>query len=67
MSWTGNNTPHGTESEWKTCGANVHCPKCKSTGSLEYSKWDSSDGAYTDYHYRCTACRYSWWVDGDDG
>jgi len=38
-----------------TCGAIVH-----------YRAWESSDGAYVDYQYRCEA-GHTWWIDGDDG
>lgn len=68
MSWTGNATPHGTSGDWKPvedCPL-FACAKCGKAGGIEYSVWDSSDGAYTDYHYRCK-CGNDWWVDGDDG
>lgn len=28
-------------------------------------EWESHDGAYTDYQYRC-ANGHSWWIDGID-
>jgi hypothetical protein len=41
------------------------CPNCIRR-SVECSKWESSDGAYEDYKYRCYLCGHTWWVDGAD-
>jgi hypothetical protein len=38
----------------KLCGAKV-----------QVRSWESSDGAYTDYQYRC-ANGHTWWIDGID-
>lgn len=38
----------------KLCGAPV-----------KIREWDSHDGAYTDYQYRC-ANGHTWWIDGID-
>lgn len=43
----------------------VKCRKCPSE-QVQRQVWDSSDGAYTDYHYSCPACGHSWWIDGPD-
>ena len=33
--------------------------------AVKVRKWESSDGAYEDYQYRCAA-GHTWWVDGID-
>lgn len=38
----------------RVCGAKV-----------QYREWESSDGAYTDYQYRCEG-GHKWWIDGID-
>lgn len=40
------------------------CPDCG--GSVKIKVWDSSDEAFTDYHYICQACPKNWWIDGPD-
>jgi hypothetical protein len=44
----------------------VPCPKCG--GHVEARLWESSDGAYEDWQFRCVEpdCRHTWWVDGID-
>lgn len=43
------------------------CPKCaQSNNSIEYYIWESSDGAYEDYHYNCILCGHDWWVESVD-
>lgn len=44
------------------------CRKCGKPSVL-MREWDSSDGAYTDYKFKCVTpgCDATWWVDGDDG
>ena len=32
---------------------------------VQYRSWESSDGAYEDYQYRCEA-GHTWWIDGID-
>lgn len=34
---------------------------------VEVRVWESHDGAYEDYQYRCDGGGHVWWVDGDDG
>ncbi len=34
--------------------------------SVNARRWESSDGAYEDWQYRC-AQGHTWWIDGDDG
>lgn len=41
------------------------CRKCESA-EVVMRTWESSCGGWEDYHYRCLACGYSWWVDGID-
>lgn len=41
------------------------CRQCPAT-AVEYRTWESSDGAYEDYQYRCRRCGATWWVDGID-
>lgn len=38
--------------------------RCGAT--VKYRIWESSDGAYEDWQYRC-ANGHTWWIDGDDG
>ena len=55
-------------SDWKPTKAenpNFTCRKCGSD-EIEYREWESSDGAYDDYHYRCNSCGRDWWVEGAD-
>jgi hypothetical protein len=40
--------------QWHLCGAKVFI-----------RAWDSHDGAYTDYNYRCEN-GHTWWIDGPD-
>jgi len=51
-------------SDWEDCEETT-CRKCKST-NVEYRIWESSDGAFEDYNYRCKDCHTTWWVDGID-
>lgn len=43
----------------------LKCPKCPSE-SIKRQVWESSDGAYEDYHFTCPDCGFNWWVDGPD-
>ena len=54
----------GDFGEWKPDA--VPCPKCG--GHAEARLWESRDGAYEDWQFRCveSECRYTWWVDGID-
>lgn len=55
-------------SGWKPTKAenpNFTCRKCASV-EVEYREWESSDGAYEDYHYRCKSCGRDWWIEGAD-
>lgn len=36
---------------------------CKA--KVQYRMWESNDGAYEDYQYRC-ANGHVWWVEGSD-
>lgn len=40
------------------------CHKCR--GAVLYRLWSSHCGGYEDHQFECTACGYSWWVDGSD-
>lgn len=42
--------------------------QCRSCGlrRVECRVIESSDGAYTDYHFHCMACGVDWCVDGPD-
>lgn len=33
---------------------------------VEMREWDSHDGAYTDFQFRCVGGGHVWWVDGID-
>jgi hypothetical protein len=52
----------GEFASWKH--ADECCLQCGS--EVEYRLWESHDGAYEDFQYCCTSCRYTWWVDGID-
>jgi hypothetical protein len=41
---------------------------CRHCGSphVQYRVWESLDGGYEDYQYRCAECQRAWWVDGID-
>lgn len=41
------------------------CIACKSD-DIWYYTWESSDGAYEDYHYRCNTCNKQWWIESSD-
>jgi hypothetical protein len=48
------------------------CPKIVVVSGLpcghpvELREWDSHDGAYTDYQFRCVGGGHRWWVEGSD-
>jgi len=54
----------GDFAQWVESGGEA-CPHCKSE-NVRCRLWESRDGAYEDYQYRCTDCGYTWWVDGID-
>jgi len=59
----------GKFEEWKDCLSHSNCPKNCShpkEGLIQYRIWESNDGAYEDYQYKCTNCGHTWWVDGID-
>ena len=33
---------------------------------VEVRSWQSNDGAYEDYQFRCVGGGHTWWVDGID-
>lgn len=37
----------------------------KCGAKVQYRSWESSDGAYEDYQYRCDN-GHTWWIDGID-
>jgi len=40
---------------------------CKKCGSPHiWVQTAEDDEEHEDYHYRCEACNYTWWVDGID-
>lgn len=43
----------------------IACRRC-SEANVAVRTWESSDGAYEDYHFECPDCGYNWWVDGPD-
>jgi hypothetical protein len=57
------NDSEGDFSEWKM--TDEHCQRKDCDERVEYREWDSEDGAYTDYQYRC-AVGHTWWIDGID-
>lgn len=48
-----------------TSNPDFKCPECK-TSHIYFRLWESDDGAFEDYQYRCQTCRYEWWVEGPD-
>ena len=46
-----------------TCGGFIDDVRCGQ--SVQVRLWESHDGAYEDYQYRCAA-GHVWWVDGID-
>lgn len=50
---------------WKL--SDLSCPKCGAK-SVRVRVWESSDGAYEDYQYKCfgLTCSHTWWIDGID-
>lgn len=55
------------DNEWKPTkdvNPDFTC-KCGSN-EVEYYIWESSDGAYEDYHYRCKDCKHDWWYESAD-
>ena len=54
----------GDFGQFKPCD-DTRCRKCGST-RVGYRTWESSDGAYEDYNYKCYDCGASWWIDGID-
>jgi hypothetical protein len=57
----------GGFSDWKdtgeTCRSRVNGEPCGA--AVRYRAWESSDGAYEDYQYRCSD-GHVWWIDGID-
>lgn len=41
------------------------CRKCGKS-NVRVRLWESSDGAFEDYQYKCDDCDETWWVDGID-
>lgn len=41
------------------------CPQCRAERTRCRS-WESHDGLYEDYQYRCGSCGHTWWIDGID-
>lgn len=58
-----NGTEHGKSGAWRLVDGS--CPKC-SKPTLVCLKWESDDGAYEEYKYRCQVCGHTWWVEGPD-
>lgn len=44
----------------------IQCRKCACKGTVSMRVWESSDGAFEDYKFKCAACGHVWWVDGID-
>ena len=54
--------------DWKPTKAedsDYRCIKCGSD-EVEYREWESTDGAFEDFHYRCKVCGREWWAEGAD-
>ena len=35
-------------------------------GHVLFRKWESSDGGWEDYQFKCADCHRMWWVEGID-
>lgn len=53
----------GRFGEWKPIDSPCSRPGCPEP--VQMREWESSDGAYTDYQFRCAAGHMRW-VDGID-
>lgn len=53
----------GDFEEWVPSTFRCRHQDCDAT--VKVRAWDSSDGAYTDYQYRCEN-GHVWWIDGID-
>lgn len=53
----------GDFSGWRE--TRIHCRHCDSP-HVQYRVWESHDGGYEDYQYKCAECQRVWWVDGID-
>jgi len=51
----------GDFGQWKPTG--LRCPTCDAESV--YRAWESHDGSYEDYQYRCEN-GHIWWIDGID-
>ena len=52
----------GTFTPWEAEA--TPCRECG--GHVEYRLWESSDGGWEDFQFRCLDCGRVWWVDGID-
>ncbi len=52
----------GTFDDWRK--SREPCRKC-GANTVTVRLWESNDGAYDDYQFRC-ACGHTWWVEGID-
>ena len=41
------------------------CRHCQRS-AVRVRTWESHDGGYEDYQFRCGECGETWWVDGID-
>jgi hypothetical protein len=53
----------GSFTEWEPIDVPCQHPGCNEP--VKIREWDSSDGAYTDFQFRCHL-GHTWWVDGID-
>jgi hypothetical protein len=53
----------GDFSGWRE--ASIKCRYCESP-HVQCRVWESKDGGYEDYQYKCAECQRVWWVDGID-
>jgi hypothetical protein len=58
------NDDEGDFGDWRESARPCGTPACP--GPLRYRIWESHDGAYDDYQFRCETCGRTWWVDGID-
>jgi hypothetical protein len=61
----------GTFGNWRPIGESACVKPVAATGlpcghPVEMREWESHDGAYTDFQFRCNGGGHVWWVDGID-
>lgn len=56
-------TSEGDFQPWQDCDRPCRTRGCE--GKVRCRLWESKDGAYEDWQYRCSS-GHTWWIDGID-